>query len=106
MPREERLILAKVVAWATLMVGAAIWLSQLQISILALTVVAPLNYLGMLSWRDLRRRQAARNGEGGREVRNVLIIGAGKLGREVAVSLQHDPAGGRVVQPKPVLRRV
>ena len=97
MPREERLILAKVVAWATLMVGAAIWLSQLQISILALTVVAPLNYLGMLGWRDLRRRQAARNGEGGREVRNVLIIGAGKLGREVAVSLQHDPAGGRVV---------
>jgi hypothetical protein len=45
-PREERLILAKVLAWTTLLVEAAIWLSQLQISILALTVVAPLNYLG------------------------------------------------------------
>src|SRR4029077_8586678 len=36
-PREERLILAKVLAWTTPLVGAAIWLSQLQISILALT---------------------------------------------------------------------
>jgi exopolysaccharide biosynthesis polyprenyl glycosylphosphotransferase len=97
MQREERVILAKVVAWATLLVGGSVWLSELQISILALTVVAPLNYLGMLGWRDLRRRQSVRNGEAGRDVRNVLIIGAGKVGQAVAASLQHDHAGGRVV---------
>ena len=96
MQREERFILARVVAWSTLLVGAAIWLSQLQISILGLAVVAPLNYLGMLGWRELRRRQAARNGEAGRDVRNVLIVGAGKVGQAVAVSLQHN-AGDRVV---------
>ena len=96
-PREERLILAKVLAWTTLLVEAAIWLSQLQISILALTVVAPLNYLGMLGWRDLRRRLTARRGENGRGIRNVLIVGAGKLGQALAVSLKHDHAGGRVV---------
>jgi exopolysaccharide biosynthesis polyprenyl glycosylphosphotransferase len=95
--REERLILARVVAWATLLVGATIWLSQLQISILALTVVAPLNYLGMLGWRDWRRRQATHRGESGRGIRNVLIVGAGKRGQAVAVSLKHDSAGGRVV---------
>jgi exopolysaccharide biosynthesis polyprenyl glycosylphosphotransferase len=96
-PREERLILAKVMAWATLLVGTAIWVAHLQISILALAIAAPLNYLGMLGWRDLRRRLATRRGESGRGIRNVLIVGAGKLGRAVAVSLKHDNAGGRVV---------
>jgi hypothetical protein len=95
--REERLTLAKVVAWATLLVGTAIWVAHLQISILALAIAAPLNYLGMLGWRDFRRRLRARRGENGRGIRNVLIVGAGKLGRAVAVSLKHDHAGGRVV---------
>jgi hypothetical protein len=70
-PRAERLILAKVVAWATLLVGTAIWVAHLQISILALAIAAPLNYLGMLGWRNLRRRVATRRGESGRGKRNA-----------------------------------
>ena len=96
-PLEERLILSKVLAWATLLVGTATWVAHLQISILALAITAPLNYLGMLGWRDLRRHLATRRGKSGRGVRNVLIVGAGKLGRAVADSLEHDHAGGRVV---------
>jgi exopolysaccharide biosynthesis polyprenyl glycosylphosphotransferase len=96
-PTAERLIVARVMAWTTLLVGTAIWMAHLQISILALAIAAPLNYLGMLGWRDVRTRLATRRGGSGKGIRNVLIVGAGKLGRAVAVSLEHDHAGGRVV---------
>jgi exopolysaccharide biosynthesis polyprenyl glycosylphosphotransferase len=96
-PGAERLILARVMAWTTLLVGTAIWMAHLQISIVALAIAAPLNYLGMHGWRDVRRRLATRRGESGRGIRNVLIVGAGKLGRAVAVSLERDHAGERVV---------
>ena len=73
--RDEQLIVARVVAWATLLVGTAVWMAHLQISILALAIAAPLNCSAMLACRDLRRRLATRRGGGGRGVRNVLIVG-------------------------------
>jgi exopolysaccharide biosynthesis polyprenyl glycosylphosphotransferase len=90
-PKEERLILGKAVAWTTLLVGAAVHQSGIPaVSIAMLVASAPLNYLGMLGWRDWRRRAAVRQTESRRGVRNVLIVGAGRLGREAASYLQRD----------------
>ncbi len=98
-PREERLILRKTMAWATLLVGAAIHQSGIRvISIAMLTGGASLTYLAMIGWRDWQRRVAARGIENGRGVRNVLIVGAGTAGRELAAYVDEHPAMGRVVR--------
>jgi FlaA1/EpsC-like NDP-sugar epimerase len=90
-PKDERLALGKALAWTTLLVGAAVHQSGMQaVSVAMLVAGAPLNFLVMLGWRDWRRRAAVRQTENRRCVRNVLIVGAGRLGREVASYLQRD----------------
>ncbi len=97
-PRRERIIVGKAVAWATVLVGAAIHQLETQvISIGTLTAGALLNYLAMLGWRDWQRRTATRAIEAGRGLRNVLIVGSGKLGRRVAAFLEREHVDGRVV---------
>ena len=93
-PRKERFILAKVVTWSTLLLGAAIRLGIDEMSLGALMVSAPLNYLGMLGWRQWQKAA----GVPAEKMRNVLIVGTGKLAREMAAHLEQHPGLGREVR--------
>jgi exopolysaccharide biosynthesis polyprenyl glycosylphosphotransferase len=98
-PRRERVILTKAFAWATLLITMAIYFSEIQTpSVRVLTVGAPLSYGAMLLWRSGRRSVALRQARNGCASRNVLIVGAGKLGREVAACLQQDHLAGSLLR--------
>lgn len=89
-PWREQLVLGKVVFWsAALVVAAVAWSGPQLISLTTLAASAPLNFLIMLAWRN-RRRGPAQPAQSGRDVRNVLIIGAGKVGRKLAVHMTED----------------
>jgi exopolysaccharide biosynthesis polyprenyl glycosylphosphotransferase len=97
-PRQERLVLGKVVFWSAALVVAAVgWSGPHLISLTTLAASAPLNFLIMLAWRNHWRRVPAQQTQSGRDVRNVLIIGAGKLGRKLAAHMGEDLACKRVV---------
>jgi exopolysaccharide biosynthesis polyprenyl glycosylphosphotransferase len=97
-PRRERLILAKVVFWSALMVVVAVgWSGPHLISLTTLAASAPVNFLLMLAWRNHWRRVPPHPVSSGRGVRNVLIIGAGQVGRELAAHMRHDLTSQRVV---------
>ena len=97
-PQREQLVLGKVVFWsAALVVMAVGWSGPHLISLTTVAASAPLNFLIMLAWRNHWRRIAAQQAQSGRDVRNVLIIGAGKIGRELAAHLSQDLTGRRVV---------
>jgi exopolysaccharide biosynthesis polyprenyl glycosylphosphotransferase len=96
--QRERLVLGKVVFWsAALVIAAVSWSGPHLISLTSLAVSAPLNFLIMLAWRNHWRRAPSQPVQGGRDVRNVLIVGAGKLGRELAAHLSQDITGRYVV---------
>jgi exopolysaccharide biosynthesis polyprenyl glycosylphosphotransferase len=95
-PQRERLVLGKVVFWsAALVVAGVSWSGPHLISLTSLAGSAPLNFLIMLAWRNHWRRVPSQPVQ--RDVRNVLIIGAGKLGRELAAHLSQDITGRYVV---------
>ncbi len=97
-PQREQLVLGKVVFWsAALVVLAVRWSGPHLISLTTLAASAPLNFLIMLAWRNHWRRVPAQKAQSGRDVRNVLIIGAGKVGRKLAAHMGEDPACRRVV---------
>ena len=90
-PWEERLVLAKVVVLSTVLMGTTLaWSGVETITLPMLAVSAPVNFVALLSWREWRRRRAARalRDQGG--MRNVLIVGAGTLGQKLAHLLEHD----------------
>jgi exopolysaccharide biosynthesis polyprenyl glycosylphosphotransferase len=89
-PRAQKLILMKVVAWPALLVGVVMQFGGTHtISVKPLAMVASLNYLTMLGWRNWWRWWCGRNT---RHRRNVLIVGAGMLGRKLAGRLKQDRA--------------
>ena len=91
-PRRERLVLGKVVFWSAAVVVAAVsWSGPQLISLTSLAASAPLNFLIMLAWRNYWRRVPAQ-ARSGRDVRNVLIIGAGPVGRKLAANISQDLA--------------
>lgn len=95
---RERLILAKVVFWSAFLVVAAVgWSGPHLISLTTLAASAPVNFLMMLGWRNHWRRVPPHPISSGRDCRNVLIIGAGKVGRELAAHMRHDLASQRIV---------
>jgi len=97
-PQREQLVLGKVLFWsATLVVAAVGWSGPHLISLTTLAASAPLNFLIMLAWRNHWRRGPVQPAQNGRDVRNVLIIGAGTLGRKLAAHMSEDPACKRVV---------
>jgi FlaA1/EpsC-like NDP-sugar epimerase len=98
LPQRERLVLGKVVFWSAALVVAAVgWSGPHLISLTTLAASAPLNFLVMLAWRNHWRRVPAQPAQNGRDVRNVLIIGAGTLGRKLAAHIGEDLACRRVV---------
>jgi exopolysaccharide biosynthesis polyprenyl glycosylphosphotransferase len=93
-PQRERLVLAKVAFWSAALVVLAVgWSGPHLISLTTLAASAPLNFLIMLAWRNWRRAPA----QSGRDVRNVLIIGAGEHGRRLAAHMGEDAASRYVV---------
>jgi len=80
-----------------MVVVAVGWSGPHLISLTTLAASAPVNFLMMLAWRNHWRRVPPHPLSSGRDVRNVLIIGAGKVGRELAAYMRHDLAGERVV---------
>jgi exopolysaccharide biosynthesis polyprenyl glycosylphosphotransferase len=98
LPRREQLVLAKVVFWSAALVVVAVgWSGPHLISLTTLAASAPLNFLIMLAWRKHWRRMPAQQANSGRDVRNVLIVGAGKMGRELAFHIGEDLSYRRVV---------
>jgi exopolysaccharide biosynthesis polyprenyl glycosylphosphotransferase len=97
LPQRGRM-LGKAVFWAT----ALLWVScKLQGAPTSLSMgvcgAGVLDFAGLFVWRweDLRReRRAAGNG---RAMRNVLIVGAGAVGRRVASHVRTHPEEGRAV---------
>ena len=97
-PRQEQLVLAKVVFWSTALVLAAVrWSGPHLISLTTLAASAPLNFLIMLAWRRRWRHVPVQAAQGGRDVRNVLIIGAGRVGRQLAAYISEDVSCSRSV---------
>jgi len=94
--REQPRVLGKSVLWATMLLCFA---SGLQGTPWARNVLICgagwLHFVVMLAWRRQTERQR-REHPGGNE-RNVLIIGAGRVGRRVAAYLDEHPESGRTV---------
>jgi exopolysaccharide biosynthesis polyprenyl glycosylphosphotransferase len=96
-PGRERRVLGKVVFWSAALVIAAVgWSGPHLISLTTLAASAPLNFLIMLAWRK-QWRVPVQSEQAGRDVRNVLIIGAGEVGRKLAAHMSQDLSCKRVV---------
>jgi exopolysaccharide biosynthesis polyprenyl glycosylphosphotransferase len=97
-PQQERLVLAKVVFWSAALVVAGVgWSGPHLISLTTLAASAPVNFLLMVAWRKRWRDIPAGQPQSGRDVRNVLVIGAGQVGRELSVHIGEDLSCRRVV---------
>jgi exopolysaccharide biosynthesis polyprenyl glycosylphosphotransferase len=98
-PRQERLVVGKVSFWsAAVMVTVAASFHPHLLPLTALLASSPLNFLTALAWRNQWRRAAGQPEQRENDVRNVLIIGAGKLGRKLAAHIGQDLAHGRIVK--------
>src|SRR5438105_1801112 len=92
-PREDFRI-GKVVFWSTLLIAAATRFAGDSISFVAVIAACPLNYAALLGWRSWREK--ARSTQKASSTRNVLIVGNGKVARELAAYCVQNPAAGRI----------
>jgi exopolysaccharide biosynthesis polyprenyl glycosylphosphotransferase len=96
---DESFSVLKAVGVATLLLGAFIYVSGVKSvprSVVGLSAI--FNVATLIGWRALRAyfvRRRVRNGIG---TRNVLIIGAGRVGKSLASYFQHNPHLGYVVK--------
>jgi exopolysaccharide biosynthesis polyprenyl glycosylphosphotransferase len=96
--QQERLVLAKVLFWSAALVVAAVgWSGPHLISLTTLAASAPVNFLIMLAWRKRWRHVPAGQPQRGHDARNVLIIGAGEVGRKLAAHISEDVSCSRTV---------
>ena len=94
--RQKRRMLGKAVLWATAVLGLAYGLQASLATSAVICAAGLLNFGVLLLWRwregvqkdDIRDR---------RDVRNVLIVGAGPAGQRVASHVEAHPEGGRIV---------
>jgi len=85
----------KSVVWSTILLAAAMWLCGASIPLAELISSAGLSLAMLLGWRKWRDRAITRSRN--RHSRNVLIVGAGAAGRELADYIDHHPEQQRVV---------
>ena len=98
-PRQERLVLAKAFVWSTLLVIAAFSVSPArEMAADRLAVRAPLSFVLMLAWRKERRRISEKEVPPRSRLRNAMIVGAGRMGRQLAAFLEHDRPRRRVIR--------
>jgi exopolysaccharide biosynthesis polyprenyl glycosylphosphotransferase len=99
MPRQQMLVLAKTVAWSTILLSAGLaTLGSTRLSIAKLAAAAPLSFLIMFAYRCLHRRVLTQDAAKANRARNVLIVGAGELGRRLGNSLEQDRTGKRILR--------
>ncbi len=97
--RHQVMGLGKGVGWVTVLMGIAIRLSGLNSCYMdVLSWIAAFAFSGLVAWRVWSRSQSDRAVEVGRSVRNVLIVGAGTLGRELGEFFEKNPQMGFVVK--------
>ncbi len=95
--RSQARILAKAVLWATTLLCFAYWLQGALWTTSSLLCGAGLLHFATLwSWRWQRARQAHRS-RASSDARNILIVGAGKVGQHVAAYVKGHPEAGRAV---------
>jgi exopolysaccharide biosynthesis polyprenyl glycosylphosphotransferase len=96
LPKQAR-ILGKSILWATALMCIAYGLQGVPWTICALFCGAGLMHFGALwAWRWQGGSQH-RSAQRGADVRNVLIVGAGGVGRRVASHVEGHPEAGRRV---------
>jgi exopolysaccharide biosynthesis polyprenyl glycosylphosphotransferase len=82
---QETFLVAKALSWSTAMLMATIYLSGSRtISRLVILASAVMNLAVLASWRMWKRSIIERRVAAGIGIRNVLIVGAGKIGNELA----------------------
>jgi exopolysaccharide biosynthesis polyprenyl glycosylphosphotransferase len=90
-PREESEAVLKAVAIATLLLAAFIYLSGVKVvSRFVVAVSMLLNASSMVVWRYAKRRMVIRRVEAGIGARNVVIVGAGRVGQALARQFLED----------------
>jgi len=95
---REATALGKSTFWATAVLCVAAWLlAASAISCGEICVAGALHFAILLAWRRAGHRKARLAGEPGRQVRNVLIIGAGPVGRRIAAEVEAHSETGLVV---------
>jgi exopolysaccharide biosynthesis polyprenyl glycosylphosphotransferase len=95
--RRQARILGKSILWATALMCAAYGLQGVPWTICALFCGAGLLHLGTLwTWRWQSGWQTA-SAQRSADMRNVLIVGAGGVGRRVASYVEGHPEAGRTV---------
>lgn len=89
--QEETLAVFKAVFLATLLLAAFVFLSGVKIvSRLVVTVSLLLNVIALAAWRYAKRRIVIHRTERGIGTRNILIVGAGKVGQALARHLEEN----------------
>jgi exopolysaccharide biosynthesis polyprenyl glycosylphosphotransferase len=96
--RWQAAILAKSMGWSTFLIIAGFRLSGTTASSSRVLLGAGLSLASLLVWRRGRRRPHAGKIVDHGHSRNVLIVGAGPTGREVAAYLTQHPELGRSVR--------
>lgn len=97
-PRQECAVAAKTFVWSSLLIIAAFAVSPAgEIVAAKLAAGAPISFVLMLTWRK-QRRTSEREARHQSQFRNALIVGAGKLGRELAARLDHDCPRRRMIR--------
>jgi exopolysaccharide biosynthesis polyprenyl glycosylphosphotransferase len=87
--------LANAVLWSTTLLCIAQSLQGAALgSILVLCVGGMLHFASLLAWRWVDLREGRQPGQ---DTRNVLVLGAGDVGRRIASRVENHPEGGRVV---------
>ncbi len=92
----QRWILGKSVLWATGLLCLAYTLQGAVWTVSALIALAGLLHFAALRarhWHKVKHDDS--RGEGVRGIRNMLIVGAGRLGRRVALDVKSHPESGR-----------
>jgi exopolysaccharide biosynthesis polyprenyl glycosylphosphotransferase len=94
--QQQGRTLGKSVLWATSLLALAYFMQGARPSLIALSFASgALDFLALFAWRWEERRRERIASPSGRGLRNVLIVGAGGLGRHVADHLEHHPEEGR-----------
>lgn len=97
--RQECLVLAKTLLWSSLVIIAAFAVSPArEIAVYKLAVSAPVIFVLMLSWRKQQQRMSEQETRHRSRARNAMIVGAGRIGRDLAARLERDRSRHRLIR--------
>jgi exopolysaccharide biosynthesis polyprenyl glycosylphosphotransferase len=90
--------ISKAVALATALMLAYMYLSRTRISFEVIVFTGGLDLAILIGYRAVRMKVTERRIAAGRGIRNVLIVGAGKVGQALASHMDHNKPLGFVVK--------